>query len=327
MNVELFTRLRGHVLHHGYRVWQKWKPWVDIGEGAGSAVLVAGSGRSGTTWVGNVIAEMTHTRPMFEPFLLTPTLRFVETDKRSHSDEGVEFSSSLYGSPDRPLDPYHHDGITQILSGRVRSAWIDRATKPAVYRGRTIKDIRANMLLGYIARHWPELKMVWLVRDPRDVIDSQLAARGPGWYFDWSLEVMLQQESLRRDWFCRLDTQWLRETTGSVVGRLAHRWCLENAVPAAQGIAHCKAALRVDYDALCTSEMLWNEIASHVSGKIWDSSKLRIVASRRSSTSRSGSERARTKWVRWSYLSEADCHTINAIVRIYEETFLVKLLS
>lgn len=325
MSAELTKRLRDHIAYQAFALWSRWKPFVDVGP-AGSAILVAGSGRSGTTWVGNVIAEMTGTRPMFEPFILTTDLQFAYAEA-SIRTRRLDSNTSLYARPDGQLPPREHLALTRILNGRVRAPWIDRDAKARFYWGRTIKGIRANLLLGYIACHWPQVRVIWLVRDPRDVVDSQLAKRTSGWHFDCNLDVFLKQPQMSDDWLRGLDHSWIYATAGTVVGRLTHRWCIENVIPSVQGITRFSNVMRVDYEILRGSEDSWHDVAKHVSEDSWDMARLRRVVSRRSDTSRSGEERLRTDAVRWPYLSEKDVEAIASIVRVYEKSFNVTLIA
>ena len=73
---------------------------------------------------------------------------------------------------------------------------LDLEVRPGIYRQRVIKEIRGNLLLGYVKRHWPAVRIVYLVRDPIDVVRSQLQATARGMDFDWSPRDVLAEESL-----------------------------------------------------------------------------------------------------------------------------------
>ena len=313
-----------HVARRVNRFRYSYMPFIDIG-GISRTILIAGSGRSGTTWVGDVIAQMTHTRPMFEPFLLTHKEEFAFS-RRSRTLRHVDPISIIYGSSDSLLSERQHNALERILAGRVRAAWIDRATRPTIYRGRTIKEVRANLLLGYITQHWPELKAIWVVRNAYDVIDSQLAKSSIGWRFDCNIDQLFNQSLFFRDWLTKIDKTWLRDTTKTVVERLTHRWCLENIVPIMQRITERSNVIRVDYDDLLTSKEAWNRVARHISIPDWDTMRLNEILDRPSHTSRSSSERHRTDTTKWPYLDADELRKITNILGAYESLYNVELV-
>jgi hypothetical protein len=51
--------------------------YLDLGFRERDTLLVAGTARSGTTWVGDVVAHATKSRIIFEPFLLNHNMEFV----------------------------------------------------------------------------------------------------------------------------------------------------------------------------------------------------------------------------------------------------------
>ncbi len=320
----LFQSEFDYVARRVNRFRYNYMPFIDIG-GISRTILIAGSGRSGTTWVGDVIAQLTHTRPMFEPFLLTENREFAFA-QGSHSSRHVDSISIIYGASGSLLPNRQHHALERILAGRVRAAWIDRAARPTIYRGRTIKEIRANLLLGYITQHWPELKAIWLVRNAYDVIDSQLAKRSIGWRFECNIDHLLEQSLFSRDWLTKINKAWLKETTKTVVERLTHRWCLENIVPIMQRITERSNVIRIDYKDLLTSKESWDRVARHISSRDWNPMRLKAILDRPSHTSRSSSERHRTDTSKWPYLSAETLKKISNILDAYESLYNVELV-
>ena len=99
-----------------------------------NTVLLCGSGRSGTTWLANIINNDNLFRYMFEPFHPEQVSIVKHFNSRQYlraSNKKEEF-----------LLP-----ATRILSGRVRNLWIDRYNKKIFPKRRLIKDIRINFLL------------------------------------------------------------------------------------------------------------------------------------------------------------------------------------
>lgn len=94
-------------------------------------VFLAGTGRSGTTWVEELINAKNDFRIMFEPF---------------HSDKVELVSDWNYRQYLRCSDRTEKflQSATAILSGNIRNEWIDCFNRKLISRKRIIKDIRAT---------------------------------------------------------------------------------------------------------------------------------------------------------------------------------------
>jgi hypothetical protein len=287
----------------------------DFGGDERATLLVAGSGRSGTTWVGDVIAKMTRSRVIVEPFMLDTSCEIADQG-RSALGEGVQHNYSLYVPQDAGVTSYHYPSIGRVLHGHIRNEWWDQGTRPGIYLRRLIKEIRANLLLGYLSRTWPKLKIIWLVRDPFSVVESQLAmVRRRGWAFDLDLQSILSQERLVDDWLGRYIAA-LQET-GTIAERLAHRWCIETMVPFWQGV-HDRSNVRlVRYEDLARDMSAWDSIAEFVSGTHWSGAKFAKAMSQLATTSREHASVARTQGKASGELGPDDIRAIQRIVTIY----------
>jgi hypothetical protein len=177
-------------------------------------VFLAGTGRSGTTWVADIINYANDYRLMFEPFYSE------EVDILSH------FRYKQYLRPDN-CDPDFLEPAKAILSGQVRSNWIDSVNRTVFARKRLIKDIRAHHLLKWIKTNFPEIPIILLLRHPCAVAHSKLK-------LDWDthLDVFLSQDELVDDFLrpFRAEIEAARTTFEKHI----FMWCIENYVPLKQ---------------------------------------------------------------------------------------------
>jgi hypothetical protein len=257
---------------------------LDLGSDEAATVLVAGTGRSGTTWVGEIVAAMTRRRTIFEPFLLDTDYEFATLKGRTIDEGRVLRDYQLYIAANAGTTSPFYQPINDILRGRVKNEWCDFGAIPGIYRRRLIKAIRANLFLGYLAQTWPALKIVWVVRDIVDVVGSQVAMVRRGWKFDWDPNTVFSQEHLIHDWLGKYAP--LMNSATTAVERLAHRWCIETIVPFRQGV-HDRANVRlVRYKDLTEDAPGWEQISRFVSGNVWSGPMFAELLSRPSTTSR-----------------------------------------
>jgi Sulfotransferase family len=188
------------------------KGFSDLSEGP--TVLVAGSGRSGTTWVQELINHAHDHRVIFEPFLgsVVPFCRHFERKQYLRdADDSAEF-----------LGP-----ARTILGGEFRNEWTDQYNDRPVYHKRLIKEIRANLLLHWLRRHFPATPIVFLMRHPCAVVASQLRGR-------WRLNAsdLLRQSQLVDDFL--VPFAGLIRCAQDEFDNLLLVWCIENYIPLRQ---------------------------------------------------------------------------------------------
>ena len=136
------------------------------------------------------------------------------------------FRRKQYLRPDDRREEYLGPAKT-ILTGGLRSFWTDRFNEKLVARRRLIKDIRANLLLGWMRANFPGMPIVLLLRHPCAVVASQLAL---GWK-DILSETM-EQEELVEDFLVPMEAE-IRAARGGFERHL-FTWCIENYVPLKQ---------------------------------------------------------------------------------------------
>ncbi|HET7480026.1 MAG TPA: sulfotransferase [Rubrobacteraceae bacterium] len=188
--------------------------YLDLNRDYRNTVFLAGSGRSGTTWLADIINYRREYRFIFEPF--------------NPERVGIcrDFYSKQYLRPDDRREEFL-DPARKILSGGVRSAWTDRFNRSFLARRRLVKDIRANLLLGWLHANFPEMPMVLLLRHPCAVAASRMAL---GWRDN--LSETMRQEDLVED--------FLRPMEGGIRSaktpfeRHLFLWCVDNYVPLMQ---------------------------------------------------------------------------------------------
>jgi hypothetical protein len=181
----------------------------------GATVFLAGSGRSGTTWMSDIINHRNEFRYIFEPLLPTEVSIF------------SCFHSRQYLRPDNN-DPRFLNPITALLRGKLRNQWADHFNRRFASHRRLIKDIRAGLLLKWLATHFPEVSIVFMLRHPCAAVNSQLRTYWSPPVVDADWEQVVSQEDLVDD-FLREIISDLR-TLSSPFEKLIALWCIENVV-------------------------------------------------------------------------------------------------
>jgi hypothetical protein len=181
-------------------------------------IILAGSGRSGTTWLGDIIAADWCFRTIFEPF-----------DARKVPEaRAADISLRPYCSPEELCPNLYY--FTQLaLAGKLHNPWVNQqGRRPWAWR-LLLKTIRTTMLLGWIDQHFHP-PIVYLIRHPGAVVASR---RRLGW--ESHLDVLLIQPNLMQDYlspFKEVITSAKTEIQKHTV-----MWCVENMMPLKQ-LAH-----------------------------------------------------------------------------------------
>ena len=189
--------------------------YVDLAGRPSRSVIIFSSLRSGSTLLAEVLVERDGQRLIFEP------LRW----------DAVAISRNI--PPCRFVDPESDDPTLDrifetILSGRIRSLWVDQGNTSRLPRGRVVKDCYGTNLAPYVATHFPEVPLIFLLRHPLATAYSIVSL---GWLDD--LEVILDQRELITRHFAAqaplIDAVVAAER--HTVPSLVLRWCLENYLP------------------------------------------------------------------------------------------------
>ena len=191
---------------------------MDIGK-PDDLIILAGMGRSGTTWAGNIINYDNSYRVLFEPF-------FPAKVKEAKSFEYIQ-----YFSP-RCNNATLANQAKRILGGKIRNYWVDRYNDRFFYRRRIIKDIRCNLMLGWLKQLANDPPIVLMIRHPLQVVSSWSKI---GWGKEAlgnrsEFDIITSQESLLNDFpiICdvmkRIDPQDFSEN-------IVFLWCIYHFVP------------------------------------------------------------------------------------------------
>jgi hypothetical protein len=177
---------------------------------------VAGTARSGTTWLGDILAWQLHGRIMFEPF---------------HARKVKPFSQYHYFHYMRPDEKDEVLGAfcQRLFSGDIRDRWVDSYVEVLSPQYRIVKEIRANLMLKWIQNHFPQVRQLFIIRHPCAVVLSRMTLN---WDTDRDIEPFLAQPKLVED--------FLGEKMDVIKGALSPEekhaviWCVTNLIPLRQ---------------------------------------------------------------------------------------------
>lgn len=188
---------------------------VDLGRGDHrDSIFLAGSGRSGTTWLSGIINHGDDYRYVFEPFHPGKVGAF------------GHFASKQYLRPEDGRAEFI-EPARLMLTGRLRDPWTDRFNQRLFARRRLIKDIRANLLLAWMRANFPGMPIVLLLRHPCAVVTSRLAL---GWRDN--LDETMGQRDLVDDFLLPMRDEI--GAAGDDFERHLFLWCIDNYVPLRQ---------------------------------------------------------------------------------------------
>jgi hypothetical protein len=221
-------------------------------------LIIAGSGRSGTTWVLDVLAEANNLRPVFEPlnpFGVSEARPFCNRYLRENDYEPELkcFMEKIFNGKLNHIWPN-----TRFLPSLLRpsiskmSSWNYNYTLLSRYKNFLIqyyyyvrkksfrpitKFIRANLMLDWIERNFGA-KIVYIVRHPGAVVASKITASktegGAIWDFTGPNEQRIlsqykHDEQLRTDYldkYYEIFSEKLSPVSGHTL-----LWCIENMLP------------------------------------------------------------------------------------------------
>lgn len=187
------------------------KIYLNLNKNIKNTVLLAGSGRSGTTWISNIINYDNEYRYIFEPFSNIYTKECF----------GFAYKQYLRENDDRE---YFLKTARKIFSGEISNDWVNKFNKRFFCKKRLVKDIRVNFLLKWIREHFSEILIIFVVRHPIAVASSRMKL---GWATH--MEKILAQEDLITDFF--QDVFDKIQDCPSSFERQIFLWCIENYVP------------------------------------------------------------------------------------------------
>jgi hypothetical protein len=297
--------------------------------------IVAGYGRSGTTWVQDVLATANSLRPVFEPM-------------HPLHVKGADAFAHQYISANRQ-EPELFQFLSQFFYGEYRSLWADyrvisrrllprlddlrsiqgcrkRLRYYAEFQGnfmrfnkqrknpqRIIKLIRANMMLAWLRASF-SARIVFIIRHPAAVVLSQMKARQ-----SWDPYAYIDRY--------RADSELL-EILGPQMNRLLFQeledveaftlcWCIENAVALEQAQS-CGVPV-VHYEQLMNRGLPeWERVLSALDLEGMPDRKLILEPSQQAWGKKAKNAALLLDYASW--MSEIDDSMSDRIQRILDET-------
>lgn len=278
--------------------------------------IIAGSGRSGTTWVLDVIAESNYLRPIFEP--LGPlrsrnkryAYRFIseceELPALKKKMESIRIGSyrSLWSDYRMPPSRLYPGVVALSSTEHAKVYWRywkklyknylffrDRVDRPEVIA----KFIRANLMLGWLSRNF-NTRIVMLLRHPGAVVESQLRLGPEEWDPYLRLEQYKSDASLQSCYlkqYCSLLSQSMTPAQAHTVN-----WCIENQIPLYE--AKTNGYVIVFYESLMENpEKEWNRIVQGLGLKNVPKKELIGQASQQASIHWSRCSSAKNNYTLW----------------------------
>lgn len=178
--------------------------------------MIAGTARSGTTWLGDLIASQLPSRILFEPF------------NPRQVQEYRAFSYFQYMQPGTE-DLAFYAFAQKVFTGEIRNRWIDHQNERIFSEYRVIKEIRANLALKWLHEKFAVVPIVLLIRHPCAVVSSRMDL---DWATDSDIESFLSQPDLVDDYLAPYVN--LIRNVETVEEKHAVIWCVSYFVPLKQ---------------------------------------------------------------------------------------------
>jgi hypothetical protein len=180
------------------------------------SIFLSGTGRSGTTWLAEMIDSQIPSRLMFEPFFLNKIIPV------------SQFHLFQYMRPEQE-DGELYNLAYKVLTGKIRDPRIDWHNKRLYTQYRIIKEIRANLFLKWLHDRFPQVPLFFVIRHPCAVA---LSRKELGWATDTDIDPFLRQENLINDYLSdKLD---LIHSLKTDIEKHALIWSISNLVPLSQ---------------------------------------------------------------------------------------------
>jgi Sulfotransferase family len=189
--------------------------FVELNHDAANTLLLVGSGRSGTTWMAEVLTEALQCRLVYEP-LRAKSVPWAWPVRPGH-----------YAGADDEVDPAVAGVIDRILRGKIRNQFTDKYNTVRFPRRRLVKEVRATNLLPWLVRRYTGTPVVYLLRHPVPTAWSVTALGWPGKLEEFLAQAPLMEGPLGP--FHEVIEEAARSSDR--FHRVVLQWCLENYVP------------------------------------------------------------------------------------------------
>ena len=190
--------------------------YLDKERDIGTSMIIAGTARSGTTWLADIISSQIPCRIMFEPF---------------HSEKVMGFHRFHYFQYMRPTQDNNelYEYCRNVFTGNIKDRWIDRQIDHLNPRYRVIKDVRANLFLKWISEKFPQVPILFIIRHPCAVVLSRMRL---AWATDTDIAPFFEQTSLVDDFLS--DKMEIIHRSRTDEEKHAVIWCISHLVPIKQ---------------------------------------------------------------------------------------------
>jgi Sulfotransferase family len=207
-------------------------------------IFVVGSGRSGTTWVGDVLATCSGGVPVFEPLsqrLVPECPRWKQPGPylrigKSYPQWEAYFDGVLSGRISNRWTRQDYRRMPKLLARRPLTGRIGVRLARMQYRWQEmrgsrylVKEVHGNLALAWL-QTYTSAPLVYLIRHPCAVVGSRIRLPEHTWDFD--MNEILGEPELMRDLLEPFRTTISGATTA--LERLAVSWCVENLLPLSQ---------------------------------------------------------------------------------------------
>ncbi len=209
----------------------KWKYYINTNHNPSKTLFISGMGRSGTTWLSQILNYDNRYRYIFEPFYPERSDLCNFFEKRQYLRPNTNYPKYLYSA-------------NQIISGKVRSHFLDRYNAKFLCRKRMVKDVQTNLLLGWINQNFKKTKILLTIRHPCAVANSWLK-------LNWEplVDVYLNQKELVEDYLKEFEKDIKKAETK--YEKLLYMWCIEYYVPLQQKRNNLLEMKQILYEDLC----------------------------------------------------------------------------
>lgn len=198
-------------------------------------IWLVGDGRSGTTWLANILNYHQKYRFMFEPFHpIVKSMHWFEPFQYLRPECNQERLTLVAGA---------------IFSGRFQDKRVDQFNNITLQQGILVKDIFTHLMMGWVKRQFPDIKQILMLRHPCAVAVSKAKLKK---YAVWVSEIdkLLSQTDLFQDFLYPFG-QDIKRYTETYFENLIAIWCVVHYVPLCQ--FDQKHLHLVFYEELCTN--------------------------------------------------------------------------
>lgn len=276
--------------------------------------FIAGSGRSGTTWIQDALATANSLRPVFEPlhpYVSSIGERYAYRALRAEdahpdleaflvrvSTRGGSRLWTQYRQQLRWLLPPVSRFSSRQDAARARRHWskflreFPRMTWDSLRRDSLVKCIRSNLMLPWLVQHLA-CRVVFVVRHPGAVVESELRS---GWNASFALERFRRDrelEEITNGRYSRLLAQRL-----GPVQSLTLRWVIENQWVAESAARHAIPVFHYEQLRSSTSGE-WSRLCAALNLRIVPDAGLLTRPSQQSGTRRTAVPIDQPEMPRW----------------------------